>query len=766
MSAKKSELPIFFDVTGRRWRRLKLWLVSIFVVLLGVALWEGYRVSSLEDFQHIPGANVDAGSLASEISHTNVPVIGEGPLVRVVQVTGSTIKDLYRDTPTRQLSPADQATVGQYGYAIERYGGTTAGGRLVLTFDDGPDPIYTRQLLDVLSEERVPATFFIVGSSTIQHPDIVKRIVREGHGIANHSFTHADFESVPALVAEQEINLTRRAIRAISGYDTTFVRPPYAGVGDQLLRNSLHGILLSQSLGQTVALYDYDTKDWQHRPGDPIPNVPVFDGRDKVMLLHDGGGDRAETIAYVKSLIKQARRHGYSFATMHSLYPGEPSYFQPAFSPPEDHVTVAAYEVITVWPLRITWGLFILTTLFILSGLLVYSILAIVENRRMKRYATLEISDFCPAVAVIVPAYNEEKVLKSCVVGLLKSTYPNLRVCIVDDGSTDKTWRIARRLAAKYDNVKAYHQDNAGKSAAINRAIKHTWSPIIISIDADTVFLPDTVNRLVRHFKNPYVGAVAGMVRIGNISNILTRCQALEYSTSISLERTAQAHLSAITVVPGACGAWRREAIVKAGRYSSETLAEDCDLTIGVHAAGYGVIQDNTAISYTEAPMNLRSFVRQRFRWAFGNLQVYWKYRRLILGRKRDWLNSLVLPLAIISIIGPVLFLPLLGIITLQNIFSGEYDVLLLFSAITVSFLLIRAFIALRIGGDRLVYLWVVPVVWILYGPLHIYLIYGTLLKAIQGGSVGWNKFARVGGVALRQASPQKTKFRLRRAGV
>lgn len=753
-SAGKQELPIFFDVTGKRWSRLRFWTVGIFAIFLSIVLWESYRVSSVEDFQRIPDASLDAGMLVTEISHTNIPVIGEGPLVRVVKVTGSTVKDLYRNTPARQLSTTDQETVGHHKYAIERYGNTTAGHRLVLTFDDGPDPLYTQQLLDVLSKESVPATFFVVGKDVVRHPDIVKRMVREGHGIANHSFTHADLEIVPGLVAEQEINLTRRVLRAISGYDTTFVRPPYVGMGDQSLRNSLRGILQSQRLGQTVALYDYNTNDWQHSPGDPIPDMPSFDGRDRVLLLHDGGGDRSETIAYVKSLITTARKHGYSFVAMHSLYPSETAYFQPTTSQPEDYLTVGMYEVVTLWPLRVTWGLFILTTLFLIGGLLVYSILAVIENRRTKQYATLEKrSDFRPAVAVVVPAYNEEKVLKNCVVGLLESTYPNLRICIVDDGSTDNTWRIAKRLAAKHRDVKAYHQQNAGKSAAINTAVKHTWSPVIISIDADTVFLPDTVSRLVRHFKDPKVGAVAGMVRIGNISNLLTRCQALEYSTSISLERTAQAYLNAITVVPGACGAWRREAIVKAGRYSSETLAEDCDMTIGVHAAGYKVVQDNTAISYTEVPMSLRSFARQRFRWAFGNLQVYWKYRYLLLSRKRDWLNSLVLPLAITSIIGPVLFLPLLGVIALQNVFSGQYYILLIFMVVALVFQLVRAFIALLLGNDRLVYLWIMPVAWLLYGPLQVYLIYGTLLKATKGSAVGWNKLARVGGNALQPAA-------------
>jgi len=753
---QKTELPIFFDVTGRRWRRFKIWAAFIFITIVALTTWEAYRVASFDDFKRVPEAATSASQLADSLSHINVPVIGEGPLVRLVKVENrTTVREVFRNSLPRHLGQDDRVIVGKHDYAIERYG-VTHGKRIIMTFDDGPDVIYTNQLLNLLSQEAVPATFFVVGRSVVQHPDIIQRMVREGHGIANHSFTHANLEVIPPAIAEQEVNLTKRTMRAVSGYDSSFFRPPYVGVDDQSLRNSLHGIVVAQKLGYTLALYDYDTKDWQqHIEGAAIP-MPPFDGRDHVMLMHDGGGDRSATITYVQRLIQEARRHGYSFAAMHSLYPGEKSYFQPMAPSPEDEVTVTAMQAILIWPLQVTFALFSVTVLFVFIGLGLYVVLAIVQKKRTKEYAVLKKSDFSPAVTVVVPAYNEEKVLKSCIVGLRKSAYSNLKIYIVDDGSTDKTWRIARRLEKKYDNVRAFRQENAGKAAAINLAIKRTWSPVIIGVDADTVFLPDTIDRLVRHFKDPSIGAVAGMVQVGNCSNLLTRCQFLEYSTSISLERTAQAYLNAIMVVPGACGAWRRKAIVSAGRYSSVTLAEDCDLTIGIHAAGYKVVQDNTAISMTEAPTDIRSFARQRFRWAFGNAQVYWKYKSLLVHRKRDWLNTFVLPLAIVSTIGPVLFLPLLGVITLQNILHGQYAVLLIFSALSLVFQLVRAFVALRLGNERLSFVWIVPVARLLYGPLRVYLLYGTLLKAFQGEPVGWNKFARVG--AALHASRRSTR--------
>lgn len=751
MKEVRRELPIFYDASKRRWKRVKFWTVGILLALIALIAVESYRVGSFSDIAYTPDATVDAQKLADEMARTNVPVIGEGPLVRVLQIEGHSARAVYTEDESRKLSTDELSDIGPYRYVIERYGASGNNKRLVLTFDDGPDAAYTPELLDLLSKESVPVTFFVLGNNVVKHPELIERMVREGHGVANHSFTHVDLETAQPTVAEQELNLTRRAIRATSGYDTTLVRPPYVGVGDQSLRNSIHGIVQSQKLGQTVAIYDFDTNDWQHPNGDgsKIP-LPPLDGKDHVLLLHDSGGDRRATISYVERLIQEARSKGYTFAAMHSLYPNEKQYFAKAEPSSEDVITVSAVSALTQWPLRITWTLFIMTVLFVFVGLVLYVIFAAVQVRRTRSHTELAESDFAPAVGIIVPAYNEQRVLRKCIKNLQASTYPNIRIIIVDDGSTDGTWSLAKRLARKYPNTKAYRQENAGKAAAINYGIKRTWSPIIVGIDADTMFLPDTVDRLVRHFKDPRVGAVAGMVEVGNLENLLARCQALEYATSISLERTAQAYMRSIMVVPGACGAWRRKAIIDAGKCSSMTLAEDFDLTVAVHTAGYQVIQDNTAISVTEAPSNLRSFARQRFRWAFGNAQVYWKYRGLLFARERTWFNTLVLPLAITSTLGPIVFLPLVGWIAVQNILSGDYLVMTAFLLLLLFFQFVRAMIALRLGGHSMQHLWYVPVSYVLYAPLRIYLLYGTLLKAFRGDAVGWNKFARTGAVTMK----------------
>src|SRR5690606_23444647 len=149
-----------------------------------------------------------------------------------------------------------------------------------------------------------------------------------------------------------------------------------------------------------------------------------------------------------------------------------------------------------------------------------------------------------------------------------------------NDGSKDNTLAVAKRLARRYKRVKVLTQPNRGKSAALNNGLRHAKDEVVISVDADTLFEPQTIGRLVRHFADPKVGAVAGTVRGGNARNGLARWQALEYITSIAVERAAQAYLGAIMVVPGACGAWRRSALQAVGGFSDRTLAEDCDVAL------------------------------------------------------------------------------------------------------------------------------------------------------------------------------------------
>jgi cellulose synthase/poly-beta-1,6-N-acetylglucosamine synthase-like glycosyltransferase len=200
-------------------------------------------------------------------------------------------------------------------------------------------------------------------------------------------------------------------------------------------------------------------------------------------------------------------------------------------------------------------------------------------------------------VSVIIPAYNEEKVIVDSVARVLASDYPQLELIVADDGSKDATSEQVRLHYGSDPRVRLLTLANGGKASALNRALTRASGEIVIALDADTQFLPDTISRLVRWFADPKVGAVAGNARVGNKVNLVTRWQAIEYVTAQNVERRALDSLGAITVVPGAVGAWRRAALDSVGGYPEDTLAEDQDLTIAIQREGWRVGYDVTCRS-------------------------------------------------------------------------------------------------------------------------------------------------------------------------
>lgn len=756
------DAPVFYDKSGIRWRITKIIGLILACGLLAFLLWAipttlaDRRVFLYQDKLTSNGGELasfntdspDPTTLAQQLSRLNVPVIGEGPLVRLVKVKQQGPQNLAIDAFSgRAVSPlttAEVAYIDGDAYTLQRYG-RTEGRRVVLTFDDGPSPAYTPQLLDLLSKHGIAASFFVTGDNVVKHPDIAQRIVREGHIIANHTFSHINFNYVGRFEAHQQINQTERVIASVTERQTSYFRPPYAGSTDQSLRNGIAGILAGQKLGYTNTLYTFDSEDW-HFTNSKERHYPAFSGGDEVILVHDGGGDRTQTVAYVTELIERAKQHGYTFANLDTLYPQTPALMTPTTPTPADTIArVAAWSVL-VLPREVLSGLFIFSLVSIVCVTTLNVILAIIQRRRT--HYKRKPRKYNPFVTIIVPAYNEGTVLNNTVRSLMNSRYKRTEIVIIDDGSTDDTWPIAQALARKYPKVRAYHQQNGGKSSAINNGVRHARGSIIIGIDADTIFPPQTITKLVRHFKDPRVGAVAGVVKVGNVGGLLTRWQALEYALSISIERNAHALMNSIMIVPGACGAWRKEAIVAAGGLSHSTLAEDCDLTLKIQRLGrYKILQDNEAISYTEAPQQAKSLVKQRFRWTFGCIQALYKHRRVFFKKRHGYLSLFAMPYAAISVMIPLLFWPILAFISLGNILSGNYLPLIAYFCVTLALQFLVAFIGLRLARAPMSYLLIVPFARFIYGPIRVYVLYRTVVTALRGSYVGWNKLARTGTV-------------------
>mgnify|MGYP000960669180 CR=1 FL=1 len=202
-------------------------------------------------------------------------------------------------------------------------------------------------------------------------------------------------------------------------------------------------------------------------------------------------------------------------------------------------------------------------------------------------------------------------------------------------------------------------------------------------------------------------------------------------------------------IVPGACSAWRKKAVLEARGYSDSTLAEDCDLTLTLHKLGYQIIQDIEAEAYTEAPSTLKYLAKQRFRWIYGNIQAFWKHRDMIFNTSYSWLGLFVLPRAIVSLLMQILFAPFLLLVSITNILSGQYLIVVVFFIISLVILLIAAIIGIAFAKEKYIHLYATPFYRIMYGPLRTFILYASVLTALKGLHVGWGKIARSGTVQI-----------------
>jgi cellulose synthase/poly-beta-1,6-N-acetylglucosamine synthase-like glycosyltransferase/peptidoglycan/xylan/chitin deacetylase (PgdA/CDA1 family) len=680
--------------------------------------------------------------LLSEANVHNIPVIGDegvDALVRIDLVRhrgGVTyLVDPFSGRVIRTATPDEVSTIGKYPYVLEWYGHPAAH-QLVLTFDDGPDPQNTPEILNILSREHVPATFFVIGVNAARSPAIVQREIREGHVVGNHTLTHID-AGHGSLIDREEIIGDERIIRAVAGYDTRFFRIPNSDPDDNALL-----VLEAQQLGYIVVDLDLDSHDYQYKPGQNVP-LPKLDGKGHVVLMHDGGANRAATIRLLPRLIAEAKADGYTFTTVDSLVPSQ---YWPRRVTPSTADRFTLYAAWAAWVLPqdlVNWLFwFGIGSLTIMS--LAYVVLALVNSHRQSRRVWPQVSGAPAPVTVALPAYNEEKVIAKTLAALAKTDYRDFEVVAVDDGSTDDTWGVLTDFASVWPRLRIFRHDvNKGKAAALNYAIARARGEIIVTLDGDTVFEPQTISRLARHFVDPRIGVVAGQVKVGNRRNILTAWQSLEYISGVCVTRSAEGLVGAITIAPGACAAWRRRVILEAGGYSMRTLAEDCNLTLAIQELGYKVTLDNSAVAWTEAPMTVRGLAKQRLRWTFGVLQALRNHREMVLRPRYGVLGLVVLPYALLSVAIPLIFMPLTYVVAGLCIESGNWKPLAEFAVFVVGIQLLMSIVAVCMLRERRWHLLLVPLYRLIYEPLRAYVLYQSLLIVAKGKALGWFRPAR-----------------------
>jgi len=424
-------------------------------------------------------------------------------------------------------------------------------------------------------------------------------------------------------------------------------------------------------MGYLIVGQRIDPDDWSLRGGKPIPAKEIVDSvlrqadNGNIILLHDGGGDRTQTVAALPQIIDVLREKGYQLVSVSDLIGKTRAEVMPTLSPEERFEARADGFIFTLfqWFRFLIGAVFVLGIVMVSGRAVIIGLLALIEKLRPDHAV---MPNPPPSVTVLIPAHNEESVIVQTVSSVLLSDLKDLHIIVVNDGSTDRTGELLETNFSHEPRVRIIHQVNRGKAAALNAAMSLADTEIVVTIDADTEIEANAIGKLVRHFSDPTVGAVAGNVKVGNRSRWLTRWQALEYITSQNMEKRAFDLLNCITVVPGALGAWRKKAIGAAGGITADTVAEDADLTIAIRRLGWRVSYDEEAIAWTEAPETAGQLIRQRFRWTFGTLQSFWKHGDTLLRPKYGTLGWIALPnifvfQLVLPLISPVIDLMFFG---------------------------------------------------------------------------------------------------------
>jgi cellulose synthase/poly-beta-1,6-N-acetylglucosamine synthase-like glycosyltransferase/peptidoglycan/xylan/chitin deacetylase (PgdA/CDA1 family) len=618
---------------------------------------------------------------------------------------------------------------------------------VALTFDDGPDPVWTPQVLAVLEKYHVPGTFFVVGARVAHYPQLARDIRASGSEIGLHTFTHPELREVSPTRVDREFTGTQLALAGATGQLSYLIRPPYSSEASAV---DDAGFAVMRRLGQdgyVTALVNTDSNDWQLPGVDNIVNavLPVAN-TGGVVLLHDAGGDRAQTVAALDKIIPVLLSQGVQFTTV-SAGSGLPAADFPA-NPTQllmGRIMLGAVAVAGAVVAALEWSL-LLGGGLVLLRLVLMMVVAFGHARRSRRAcdrATTGTHWSPGTVSVVVPAFNEAATIVSTVRSLMASDHL-AEVIVVDDGSTDGTADAVDALGLPA--VQVIRKPNGGKPSALNAGIAAASNDIVVLMDGDTIFEPATVRRLVAPFADPQVGAVAGNARVADRHSLIARWQHIEYVIGFNIDRRVQDTWGVITTVPGAIGAYRRTALIGVGGISDDTLAEDTDLTITFGRAGWRVVYQPTARAWTDAPASFAQLWRQRYRWSYGIMQSLWKHRHAVVERGRSGhlgrvgllltgLFQIVLPL-----VAPMVDVYLVyGLVYLDPVTTA---------AIWSAALLVQlaaGVVAFRLEREPLRGLVLLPLQQIVYRQLMYAVLIQSVASAVAGTRLRWQKIPRAG---------------------
>ncbi|HWB65087.1 MAG TPA: glycosyltransferase, partial [Chitinophagales bacterium] len=651
-------------------------LAGVALWRLGAAdarIWEYYNHDLSDD--SIEAHPVDLPALSYVKPSTDVDYIGEGEVLDILSSPSQgKIKAEY-DHNDDLISEEEYLELPS-SYVIKKFGKAKPK-TIILTFDDGPDPKYTPEILDILKKENVPAAFFMIGQNIESNIPLVKKVYDDGYEIGNHTFTHPNIAEITLERARLEMNATRRLIEIITGHSTVMFRPPYNADAEPQDLAEIIPVEESRKENYITIGESIDPQDWDAKVNADTIFTRIVEQQalGSVILLHDAGGNRDATVQALPRIIKYFKDKGYHFATVAELLGKSKDELMPAVTNPKEKLlNNANFFVADSFFLlqRFLYGLFLIGIFLSIGRMIFMGVWASLQKTKSKLKTDKNTAQ--PFVSIIVPAYNESVSCVRTVNNVLKSNYPNYEVIFVNDGSKDDTLALVTAAFKGNSKVKILDKPNGGKASALNVGIASAKGDYVVCVDADTQLKPDAVSKLMEAFTDEDVGAVAGNVKVGNQVNWLTKWQSIEYTTAQNFDRRAFDMLNCITVVPGAIGAFSKQAIMDAGGFTSDTLAEDCDLTLRILRAGYRITTNQDAISMTEAPEKLAQFLRQRFRWTFGVMQTFWKHRDACFNSEYKTLGWVALPnILVFQIILPM-FAPLVDLLMLFSIYTMAYS--------------------------------------------------------------------------------------------
>ncbi len=287
-----------------------------------------------------------------------------------------------------------------------------------------------------------------------------------------------------------------------------------------------------------------------------------------------------------------------------------------------------------------------------------------------------------PSTTIIVPCWNEELTISKTIQSLLNLDYPKnkLKIFIIDDGSTDNTFKIIQQFKNN-DRIKIFHKENGGKYTALNLGLQHVKTELVGCLDADSFVETDTLKKIVRYFNNQKTMAVTPAIKVYNPSNVIELIQNMEYKLGIFL-RKMLALLGSLYITPGPFSILRKKVFDNIGPYRHGHNVEDLEIALRMQSKNYKIENAHQAYIYTVVPKTLVKLYKQRTRWIQGFLKNAIDYRNLFFKKKYGNLGIFILPISVLSIFFALYFITKLII----NIASYMIDKFIQISVIGFNF--------------------------------------------------------------------------------